>query len=302
MRCFSRRWAFAGVFLVAVMLPAIPTATAVGGISAGRGGRGLGGSAPVQGGRGGPTGSSAPYVGSPSDTPPALPAAAVVRGTVRRAHGTPAGGVGVRFERRSDGRVAAVETGRTGSDGTYAIKLADGTWEGMACDSTLGYQPTLWRITVADGQILRFREIVRAAPSITKAEISLSSDKGVVRTGDEVTLTGAGFRCSGHVVVEVDGMEPVTQRTFEPHEDTRVSFAFPPLRPATDGQVIVRRVRFTYVQGPNRSNTVEFRAPLAAADAVSPPTIGPPGNGGGGPAVPGMPGKRRPGTDFRFRR
>jgi len=283
-------------------MPAPPTAAAVGGINAGRGGGGLGGSAPVQGGRGGPTDPNAPYVGSPADTPPALPGSAVVRGTVRRVDGTPAGGVEVRFERRADGRVDAVEADRTRADGAHAVKLADGVWTGTACDSTIGYQPTLWRLTVADGRILRFREVARAAPSIANAEIRLSSDKGVVRAGDEVTLTGAGFRCSGHVVVEVDGMEPVTQGTFEPHEDARVSFAFPPLRPAAGGQVVVRRVRFTYVQGPNRSNTAEFRAPPIDIDALAPPSIGPLGGGGGAPAAPVSPGKRRPGKNLRFRK
>ena len=302
MRCFSRRWGIAGVFLVAVMLPAPPTAAAAGGIGAGRGGGGLGGSAPVQGGRGGPTGSSAPYMGRPSDTLPALPGSAVVRGTVRRADGAPAGGVGVRFERRSDGRVAAVETGRTGSDGTYAIKLADGIWTGTACDSGLGYRPTLWRITVAGGRIVRFREVARSSPAIAGAQVRLSSDRGVVSAGDAVTLTGSGFRCSGKVLVEVDGAVPVVQTAFTHRDDGRVSFAFPPLRPAADGLVVVRRVRFTYVQGPNRSNTVEFRAPMVAAGALRPPTIGPQGNGGGAPVVPGTPGKRRPATDFRFRR
>jgi len=185
----------------------------------------------------------------------------MVHGTVRRVDGTPAANVEVRFEQVVDGRVKRVETIRTKENGIYSLKLTDGTWTGTACDSSLGYRPTLWEITIDSGEVTQFHEVNRDEPEIIRAEVAVTSGRGIIQTGDRVVLTGAGFRCAGHVVVEVAGMKPVIQATFSQHDDDKISFGFPALHPSAGNQhVVVDRARFTYVLGPVHSNRVEYRA------------------------------------------
>ena len=238
---------------------------AVGGVGAGRNAGGINASGPVV------DGTQAPVVGSSSPAASVPRAVASIRGIVRRQDKTPAKEVGVRFERRVEGLVDRVVTATTDRAGAYRVELGDGTWQGMVCDSSLGFLPTLWEISVKSGEVDRFREILRANVEIRRAEIALSSTRGIIQPGDLVNLVGIGFRCSGYVLVEVAGMEPVHQKDFIAQEDTGLSFSFPPLTPVSNvSGVIVNRAKFTFVQGPLRSNSLEFRAPMAMGAPSTP--------------------------------
>ena len=147
----------------------------------------------------------------------------------------------VRFWKEGDS--TQVIAGETSSNGTYSAELSDGVWIGSACESNKGYEPSYWRVTIAEDQVITTEEL--ASRPQTVQEITA----GIWRPGQTATLTGRGFGCAGKIVLTVIPDPARLLRAPSPealhievtefleHDDSHISFIVPPLPTLTYGAI-----------------------------------------------------------------
>ena len=174
-----------------------------------------------------------------------------------------------------DGEISSVQTG---PEGRYQIKLGNGDWTVRACDSSYGYTPLGWKISVVKGEIGNFRELSLPMPTITQVNIDISSDKGVISAGDLVEIRGQGFACSGRVLVSVEGMEMVGVSQFKKQQENSIQFDFPAMTELDNERLyIVKKASFRFVQGAAQSNLASYESHINAVDInnINKPQISP---------------------------
>ncbi len=143
-----------------------------------------------------------------------------VEGTVLA--GTPAGfaaNVEVRFWRQ--GNASQAQSTTTDNSGRYSLSLDNGSWQGSACGSERGFQPLFWEVEVIDGEVVSLNENNTRSPRIDSIE------PAILRSGEEVTINGQGFGCSGQVELSVPSMDVLVVSDFIEHRDNRLRFVVP---------------------------------------------------------------------------
>jgi len=147
----------------------------------------------------------------------------------------------VRFWMENDS--TQVIAGETTSNGTYSATLANGVWIGSACESNKGYEPSYWRVSITDGNVIATEKLASRPQTIQ--EITA----GIWQPGQIATLTGHGFSCAGKIILTVIPDPARLLRTPSPealhievtefveHDDSHVSFIVPPLPTLTYGAI-----------------------------------------------------------------
>ena len=195
-----------------------------------------------------------------------------VSGRVTLLNDSPAENVELRFWQPD--RPAEILKTRTNQQGEYSIGLGDGLWQGAACGSASGYRPARWRVGIAENAVsfLRAQEVPELRlDSAVSDNINISALNSA-RQGDQVTLSGSGFGCSGKLrfiyrnqVSHISGLPleaeygvadvVIDNLDSGARSDVSLTFFMPALRNLTAHKHVAQLV---YEQGGKRSNALVF--------------------------------------------
>jgi len=184
---------------------------------------------------------------------------------------------------------------QTDSQGQYLTALDDGQWIVSVCGSAKGYTPLYWRVNIENGDIVNFESVNNTTTTITSYEstavvtdlegatgspLTGVSEDYAIYLGDEVTLTGEGFGCSGKIVLDFGAHGRWSILNFEWVSEREIKFNVPRglfdyigLQPPEAQEELPPQTRLRaqlyYVNGPTRSNylTVEIQKARVQAEA-----------------------------------